>query len=92
MGNKSKRWYFTDAYETGTLTSKDLFKSFIKACAGEKVLREELDRLSAIDDQKLTIRIYSMMYEKIAENFYNITHKENQVKLPSIIRLDEYIK
>lgn len=91
LGKKLKTMSFSDAYEHGTLTSKDLFKSFIRVCANKKISKKQLSMLSSIDDQNLTNRLYSVMYEKIAEEFYNKRHSNNPLSLPSTIRLDDFI-
>jgi len=80
-----------NSYESETHTPKDLFKSFIKICMKQKIPKKHLSMLSLVDDQKLTNRLYSMMYEKIAEEFYNKTYPHKQIKLHNIIKLDNFL-
>lgn len=70
IGDGSSPRVFENAYE-GVTTTKDLFKNFIELLAGIKIAQKDIDLLSSIDSQKLTMRIYSAMYEKIAEDSAN---------------------
>jgi len=91
LGKKIKKMSFSNSYESETHTPKDLFKSFIKICMKQKIPKKHLSMLSLVDDQKLTNRLYSMMYEKIAEEFYNKTYPHKQIKLHNIIKLDNFL-
>lgn len=91
LGKKVKKMFYKDAYEEGTITSKDLFKSFIKMCIGKKVNKKQAAMLSIIDDQRLTHRLYSLMYEKIAEDFHDKYDPINSTRINLIIDLEDYI-
>ena len=90
LGKKINNIYISNAYENSTFTSKDLFKFFIKACANKKNSKKHLSMLSQIDDQNLTMKLYSMMYEKIAEDFYNKQNPNKPIKSSSTIRLSDF--
>lgn len=89
LGQKQETSIYNDAYETNTLTSKDLFKWFIKACGGQPVPEEMNNLLSTIETQNLTNRIYSLMYEKIAEEYDSSEGIEPEKS--NIIKLKEYL-
>ena len=91
LGEKLKKWHYTDAYEKSILTPKDLFKNFIKVCMGKHVPQKQLEMLSHINDQNLTNRLYSIMYEKLAEDFTDRTISAKKTKVNSTIELDQYL-
>ena len=43
-----------------------------------------------IDQQSLTHRLYSKMYEKIAEEYYNSHNPNNPIQISPFIELDEF--
>lgn len=90
LGEKQETSVYSDAYEANTLTSKDLFKWFIRACGGLSVPKEMDNLLSTIETQNLTNRLYTLMYEKIAEEYS--LNEEKKMEEPHVIKLEEYLR
>lgn len=91
LGEKQENWHYKHAYEKGILTSKGLFECFIKATMKLHLPKEELNLLSIIDGQNLTNRLYSAMYEKLAEEFYQKNHAQDVAPQPLNIEVEKYI-
>jgi len=80
-----------EAYDKGTLTPKDLFMTIIKYIAGLKVPKKNLQLLSTFENQNLTNRLFSLFYEKIAEEYEIRNKKLLKSKVNSTIELDKFL-
>lgn len=80
LGDSYWKSEFADAYDSQTVTPKDLFVSFVKSSIGMPVLEVHDAQLQLLDTQELTHRIFSASYELLARN-----HVEPNV--PSSIRI-----
>ena len=60
---------YTDAYDSQTVTPKDLFVSFVKKSMGLSVPKVHDEHLQLLTTQELTHRIFSASYELIASDF-----------------------
>jgi hypothetical protein len=60
---------YADAYDSETVTLKDLFTSFSKKSVGIPVPKEHEEQLQLLHTQILTHRIFSAAYELIAQDY-----------------------
>lgn len=88
LGKQVKEYSYEEAYDKGTLTPKDLCMSFIKYTAGLKVSKKHLRLLSTFENQNLTNKLFSLFYEKIAEEYEIRNNKLLKTKVNSTIELD----
>lgn len=91
IGRLYEKETFNEAYETNTVSPKDLLKFFIKHSVGINVPPKYLSLLSTINNQKLTNKVFTKFYEIIAEEYEkkNKINKNNRVN--KIIELSDYI-
>ncbi|MFA6518902.1 MAG: Gfo/Idh/MocA family oxidoreductase [Candidatus Shapirobacteria bacterium] len=86
VGKKYIKKVFRDAYDKNTLTPTDLIESFVNYTLGEKLLSKKMNLLSSFNNQDLTNKIFCKFYEKIAEEYYNQTHRR-KIHINSIINI-----
>lgn len=91
IGTPYKKETFNEAYDTNTISPKDLLKFFIKYSAGIKVPKKYLNLLSTIDNQKLTNRVFTKFYEIIAEEYEKKNGSNKNNKVNKIIELSDYV-
>ncbi len=68
LGDTYCKSAFADAYDSQTVTPKDLFVSFVKSSIGIPVPDSHDKQLQLLDTQELTHRIFSASYELLAKN------------------------
>lgn len=91
VGVPYKKNKYSEAYEKGTVSPKDLVISFVKYSGGLKISSNHFNLLSTIDNQKLTNRIFSKFYEEIAEEYErNILGKKGK-EVSQIIELKDFL-
>ncbi len=71
LGKSYAHAEYTDAYDSETVTLKDLVVSFAKKSVGIQVPKEHDDQLQLLSNQKLTHRIFSATYELIAQDYFD---------------------
>jgi len=86
IGVKLIKKVYKNAYNTSTLTPADLIESFVRYTKGEILSKKRMELLSSFDNQDLTNMIFCKFYEKIAEDYYNKTHRK-KVSVDSIINI-----
>lgn len=69
LGNPYLKEEYTDAYDSQTITPKDLFVSFVKKSIGLSVPNIHDEHLQLLTTQELTHRIFSASYELIAKKY-----------------------
>ena len=69
LGNPYLKEKFTDAYDSQTVTPKDLFVSFVKKSIRLHVPEIHDEHLQLLNTQELTHRIFSASYELIAKKY-----------------------
>lgn len=69
LGESYKNIKYSDAYDSETVTLKDLFISFAKKTAGIEVPERHDEHLQLLKTQRLTHRLFSATYELIAEDY-----------------------
>lgn len=68
LGKNFTKLKYKDAYDSDTVTLKDLVVSFAKKSVGIDVLEEYDKHLQLLSSQRLTHRFFSASYELIAQN------------------------
>ncbi len=91
IGTPYTKETFNEAYDTSTISPKDLLKFFIKYSVGMSVQKKYLDFLSTIDNQKLTNRVFTKFYEIIAEEYEKKNGSNRNNKVSKIIELSDYV-
>lgn len=69
LGNPYLKEEYAEAYDTQTVTPKDLFVSFVKKSMGLPVPEAHDSHLQLLTTQELTHRIFSASYELIAKKY-----------------------
>lgn len=69
LGKSHTSMQYADAYDSETVTLKDLFTSFSKKSVGIPVPKEHEEQLQLLHTQILTHRIFSAVYELIAQDY-----------------------
>jgi hypothetical protein len=69
LGQEYNKMSYTDAYDSQTITPKDLFASFVKKSIGVTVPKKHDEHLQLLNSQELTHRIFSATYELIARQY-----------------------
>lgn len=69
LGQNYSKMSYTDAYDSQTVTPKDLFASFVKKTIGLPVPEKHDEHLQLLNSQELTHRIFSATYELIAQQY-----------------------
>ncbi len=69
LGDTYKKFNYTDAYDSQTVTPKELFASFVKKSIGLPVPEEHDEQLQLLGSQELTHKIFSVAYELIAQEY-----------------------
>jgi hypothetical protein len=69
LGNPYLKEEYTDAYDSQTVTPKDLFVSFVKKSIGLPVPDVHDEHLQLLTTQELTHRIFSASYELLAQKY-----------------------
>ncbi len=80
LGEAYTEEYYRDAYDSQTITPKDLFSSFVKKSIGVKIESEHDKHLQLLETQALTHRIFSASYELIALSSL-ASHKNHCVRI-----------
>ncbi|RJQ26956.1 hypothetical protein C4577_02480 [Candidatus Parcubacteria bacterium] len=91
IGQVYKKEIYEEAYEKGTISPKDLLKSFIKFSAGLRIPKKHMDLLATIENQRLTNKLFTKCYEKIAEEYERKNETKERIKISSAIELKEYL-
>ena len=69
FGQSYTKMNYQDAYDSQTVTLKDLFVAFVKNSVGMKVPEAQNEYLQYLDGQRLTHRVFSATYELIAQDY-----------------------
>lgn len=86
LGEGYRKINYSDAYDSETVTLKDLFISFAKKSVGIEVPEKHDEHLQLLSTQKLTHRIFSATYELIADNYVHPeSHKEMVIDVKKLV-------
>lgn len=68
LGSKFEKRIYKNPYNKKTITTEDLFTSFIKKSTGLNHDKSIVKRLSTLESQKFTIELFGKLYEIIASD------------------------
>ena len=90
IGIPYRKTKYSEAYEKGTISPQDLVISFIKYSGSLKISNDHFSLLSTIDNQKLTNRLFSKFYEKIAEDYEIKVLGKKGKKVEDVIEINDF--